>query len=52
VIEQTVKQVLPQSFQRAEFLVEKGFVDIIAHRRELKATIANIIKLHEGGAGR
>jgi acetyl-CoA carboxylase carboxyl transferase subunit beta len=50
VIEQTVRQVLPQSFQRAEFLVEKGFVDLIAERRDLKDTLSNILRLHAEGA--
>ncbi|MDL2237143.1 acetyl-CoA carboxylase carboxyl transferase subunit beta, partial [Christensenellaceae bacterium OttesenSCG-928-K19] len=51
VIEQTVKQVLPQTFQRAEFLQEKGFVDIIAKRSELPSLLANLIKMHMGGSG-
>jgi acetyl-CoA carboxylase carboxyl transferase subunit beta len=37
VIEQTIRQKLPEGFQRAEFLLEKGFLDAVVHRRELKA---------------
>ena len=40
VIEQTVRQKLPAGFQRAEFLLEKGAIDMIVHRRELRPTIA------------
>jgi acetyl-CoA carboxylase carboxyl transferase subunit beta len=37
VIEQTIRQKLPEGFQRAEFLLEKGFLDAVVHRRNLKA---------------
>ena len=43
VIKQTIGQELPDGFQRAEFLLEKGFVDQIVHRRELKSSLADII---------
>ncbi len=46
VIEQTIRQKLPEGFQRAEFLVEHGFVDKIVKREELKETLAMILKLH------
>jgi len=36
VIEQTIRQKLPEGFQRAEFLLEKGFLDAVVHRRDLK----------------
>ncbi|MFZ1941662.1 MAG: acetyl-CoA carboxylase, carboxyltransferase subunit beta [Terracidiphilus sp.] len=36
VIEQTIRQKLPEGFQRAEFLLEKGFLDAVVHRKELK----------------
>ncbi len=49
VIEQTVKQVLPPTFQTAEFLLEKGFVEVLAQRGELPVLLANILKLHKGG---
>ena len=45
VIEQTIKQKLPPGFQRSEFLLEHGLIDMVVHRKELKDTIANIIKL-------
>jgi acetyl-CoA carboxylase carboxyl transferase subunit beta len=43
VIRETIRQQLPPGFQRAEFLLEKGFVDLIAPRPELKATIATVL---------
>lgn len=46
VIEQTIKQKLPEDFQSAEFLIEHGFIDKIVHRRELKSTIKNILVIH------
>jgi acetyl-CoA carboxylase carboxyl transferase subunit beta len=45
VIEQTIRQKLPEGFQRSEFLLEKGFIDIVVDRRELKATIARTLRL-------
>ncbi|MGK2857503.1 MAG: acetyl-CoA carboxylase, carboxyltransferase subunit beta [Thermoanaerobaculia bacterium] len=44
VIEQTIRQKLPDGFQRSEFLLEHGMVDIIAERHELKATVAQVIR--------
>jgi acetyl-CoA carboxylase carboxyl transferase beta subunit len=46
VIEQTIGQKLPEGFQRAEFLLEHGFVDQIVTRDQLKATLGTILKLH------
>lgn len=46
VIEQTIGQKLPEGFQRAEFLLEHGFVDQIVPRDQLKQTLGNIIRLH------
>jgi len=43
VIANTIKQDLPEGFQRAEFLREKGFVDRIVHRKELRSEIARLI---------
>jgi acetyl-CoA carboxylase carboxyl transferase subunit beta len=40
VIEQTIRQTLPEGFQRSEFLLERGFVDEIVDRRELKSVVA------------
>ena len=44
VIEQTIRQKLPEGFQRSEFLLEHGMVDLIADRRELKAVIARALR--------
>ena len=44
VIEQTIRQKLPDGFQRSEFLLEKGFIDAVVDRRELKATIARALR--------
>jgi acetyl-CoA carboxylase carboxyl transferase subunit beta len=44
VIEQTIRQKLPEGFQRSEFLLEKGMIDLIVDRREMKATIANALR--------
>jgi acetyl-CoA carboxylase carboxyl transferase subunit beta len=44
VIEQTIRQTLPEGFQRSEFLLEKGMIDLIVDRREMKATIANALR--------
>ena len=49
VVEQTVKQSLPQGFQRAEFLQDKGFVDMIVSRSDLRQTLARLIRFHQGG---
>jgi acetyl-CoA carboxylase carboxyl transferase beta subunit len=46
VIEQTIGQKLPEGFQRAEFLLEHGFVDQIVTRDRMKQTLGTIIKLH------
>jgi acetyl-CoA carboxylase carboxyl transferase subunit beta len=45
VIENTVRQTLPEGFQRAEFLVEKGAVDFICDRRELRAKITSVLAM-------
>ena len=44
VIEQTIRQKLPEGFQRSEFLLEKGMIDFIVDRREMKAAIANALR--------
>jgi len=44
VIEQTIRQKLPEGFQRSEFLLERGFIDIIVDRRELKDTISRALR--------
>jgi acetyl-CoA carboxylase carboxyl transferase subunit beta len=43
VIEQTIRQKLPEGFQRSEFLLEHGLIDLIVHRRELKAMLARLL---------
>ncbi|MBI5366079.1 MAG: acetyl-CoA carboxylase carboxyltransferase subunit beta [Planctomycetes bacterium] len=43
VIEQTIKQELPKGFQRAEFMLDHGFVDLIVARQELRETLARIL---------
>ena len=45
VIEQTIKQKLPEGFQRSEFLLEKGMVDMVVHRRELKNTLVKLLDM-------
>jgi len=44
VIEQTIRQSLPEGFQRSEFLVEHGFLDLVVQRAELKETIARCLR--------
>jgi acetyl-CoA carboxylase carboxyl transferase subunit beta len=44
VIEQTIRQKLPEGFQRSEFLIERGMLDLIVDRRDMKATIARILR--------
>lgn len=44
VIEQTIKQQLPENFQRAEFLLEHGMIDIVVERKELKNTVYKLIE--------
>lgn len=46
VIEQTIGQKLPEGFQRAEFLLEHGFIDQIVPRDQLKHTLGTILKIH------
>jgi acetyl-CoA carboxylase carboxyl transferase subunit beta len=45
VIQNTIRQRLPPGFQRAEFLLEHGFLDKIVHRREMRATLAQLMRL-------
>jgi acetyl-CoA carboxylase carboxyl transferase subunit beta len=44
VIEQTIRQSLPEGFQRSEFLLEKGFLDLVVPRAELKETLARCLR--------
>ncbi|MCB1971839.1 MAG: acetyl-CoA carboxylase carboxyltransferase subunit beta [Geminicoccaceae bacterium] len=45
VIEQTIREKLPEGFQRAEYLLEHGMVDMVVHRFEMKATLARLLEL-------
>jgi acetyl-CoA carboxylase carboxyl transferase subunit beta len=45
VIEQTIREKLPEGFQRAEYLMEHGMVDMVISRLELKSTIARLLKI-------
>ena len=44
VIEQTIRQKLPEGFQRSEFLLEKGFLDAIVHRKDLKSYVTSALE--------
>ena len=45
VIEQTVRETLPEGFQRAEFLLEKGAIDLIIDRRQMRDRVAQLVTL-------
>ena len=45
VIEQTVREKLPEGFQRSEFLLEKGAIDMIVDRREMRDRLASVLTL-------
>ena len=47
VIEQTINEKLPDDFQTAEFLLEHGQLDKVVHRKEMKETLAQLLKLHQ-----
>ncbi|MBD98094.1 acetyl-CoA carboxylase carboxyl transferase subunit beta [bacterium] len=44
VIEQTIRQKLPPGFQRSEFLLENGMVDRVVHRKEMRSTVAGLVR--------
>lgn len=48
VIEQTIRQALPEGFQSADFQLAKGFVDMVVDRKDLKETISKLLILHQG----
>jgi acetyl-CoA carboxylase carboxyl transferase subunit beta len=50
VIENTVREKLPEGFQRAEFLLGKGAIDMIVDRRELRPTVARAVAMLTGQA--
>jgi len=45
VIEQTVREKLPEGFQRAEFLLDKGAIDMIVHRKHLRDELSSLLRL-------
>lgn len=45
VIKQTIGRDLPKGFQRSEFLLEKGFIDLVVHRKDLKETLTKLLRL-------
>jgi acetyl-CoA carboxylase carboxyl transferase subunit beta len=45
VIEQTIREKLPEGFQRAEYLKEHGMVDMVVHRHDLRPTLARLCRL-------
>jgi acetyl-CoA carboxylase carboxyl transferase subunit beta len=45
VIEETIRETLPEGFQRAEYLLEHGMVDMVVHRRDLRDTLINLLRL-------
>lgn len=47
VIEQTIGQSLPEGFQRAEFLLEHGMLDMVVERRQMKKTLHTLLRLHQ-----
>ena len=51
VIEQTVREKLPEGFQRAEFLIEKGAIDMIVDRRQLRDELARAARAAHAAAG-
>jgi acetyl-CoA carboxylase carboxyl transferase subunit beta len=50
VIEQTIRQKLPEGFQRSEFLLEKGFLDAVVHRRALKPYLIRALQFLQAPA--
>lgn len=49
IIEQTIREDLPEDFQTAEFLLKHGQLDAVINRQDLKETLANILDIHQGG---
>ena len=45
VIEQTIREKLPEGFQRAEYLRDHGMVDMVVHRHEMRSTLANLCRV-------
>jgi acetyl-CoA carboxylase carboxyl transferase subunit beta len=53
VIENTIREKLPEGFQKAEYLLEKGMIEMVVHRKELRQTLSRLISVlrHRGPAG-
>ncbi|MGM0874884.1 MAG: acetyl-CoA carboxylase, carboxyltransferase subunit beta [Bacillota bacterium] len=51
IIEQTIREELPEDFQTAEFLLKHGQLDAVIDRQELKETLSNILDIHQSGGG-
>jgi acetyl-CoA carboxylase carboxyl transferase subunit beta len=51
VIEQTIRQKLPENFQTSEFNLEHGQIDLVVHRRELRATLTKLLDMHSQKGG-
>jgi acetyl-CoA carboxylase carboxyl transferase subunit beta len=49
VIQQTIREQLPEGFQRAEYLLEHGMIDMVVHRHDLRATLARLCRLMTAG---
>jgi acetyl-CoA carboxylase carboxyl transferase subunit beta len=47
VIQETIREKLPEGFQTSEYLLQHGFVDVIVPRTQLKRTLANLISIHQ-----
>jgi acetyl-CoA carboxylase carboxyl transferase subunit beta len=45
VIEQTIREKLPEGFQKAEYLLDHGMIDMVVHRHELRSTISNLLHI-------
>ncbi|MGE5582786.1 MAG: acetyl-CoA carboxylase, carboxyltransferase subunit beta [Bacillota bacterium] len=51
VIQQTIRQTLPPGFQSSQFVLEHGIIDMLVHRKDLKATLTRLLKYHPAGGG-
>ncbi len=52
VIQDTIREELPEGFQRADFVLEHGFVDAVVHRRDMRSTVSRLVQIfHEGTNG-
>jgi acetyl-CoA carboxylase carboxyl transferase beta subunit len=50
VIEQAARVKIPERFQKAEFVLEKGFIDMIVERKKMRQTLSNLLRMHGGGS--